>query len=190
MSNLLEFVYLKFKPALLPSPSTPPASFHSTAEPILFTPGVKSIHIGQQIEHPELYTVIIRWESVAAHDAFIASSASTEWHASLRALVDAPPVTNRVSFEGDVEGVLSAPVTEVFTAWGIEEDFLKKRMEPFARAIDQGKLDGYHAIGWGAFEQEPQDGVDIIAGPASRLILGWDSKEAHLQHKDTGSGKF
>lgn len=189
MSNLLEFITIKFKPILLPSSSSPPASFHSTVEPILSTSGVESIHIGQQIEHPELYTVVIRWDSPAAHDAFIASSASTAWHASLRALVAAPPVTNHASFEGNLDAVLSAPVTEIFTAWGTEEDFLKKRMEPFAKAVDEGKLDGYHAIGWGAFDQEAQDGVEVVAGPASRLILGWDSKEAHLQHKDVGSGQ-
>ncbi|CAM1506723.1 Fc.00g063640.m01.CDS01 [Cosmosporella sp. VM-42] len=187
MSNLLEFLFVKFKPALLPDASTPPASFKSAAEPLLKTPGVDGVYLGQHIEDPDLFIVIIRWASKAAHDAFISSSESTEWHANLRALLDAPPLQNRVHFEGNVDDVLGAPCTEICTAWGTDDGFLEERGAPFSVAVDKAGLDGFHAIGWGGFEQSPLDGADVITGPAVRLILGWDSKQAHMQHKGVGS---
>lgn len=190
MSNLLEFLFIKFKPSLLPTPTTPPASFTTTAKPLLSAPGVEALYLGPSLEQPDLFIAIIRWASPSAYSSFIASPASTEWHAALRALLSEPPLANHAVYEGDVDAVLSAPCTEVCTAWGTEDSFLAERMAPFARAVGSAGLEGFHAVGWGGFEQEDVEGVEVVTGKAVTLILGWDSKEAHLQHKGVGSGEF
>ncbi|KAF7557864.1 hypothetical protein G7046_g5952 [Stylonectria norvegica] len=187
MSAFLEFLTLKFKPSLLTDPSTPPSSVTEVASTIKAVPGVAALHLGQHIEKPELFVAVIRWESEAAHEAYHSSAVSTDVHAQLKALIDAVPLVQRVAFEGDVDSVLAAPVLEICTAWGADDDFFTARGKPFSLATDAAKLAGYHGIAYGEFEQAATDDAAVIPGKATRLILGWDTKAAHMQHKDSGS---
>jgi hypothetical protein len=60
-------------------------------------------------------------------------------------------------------------------------------MKPFAVACSEGKLAGLHGLAYGEFVQGEHEDSSVIPGRASRLLMGWDSKEAHLQHKNSGS---
>ncbi|PHH72395.1 hypothetical protein CDD83_4983 [Cordyceps sp. RAO-2017] len=56
-------------------------------------------------------------------------------------------------------------------------------MAPFAATFDPALLAGFHAVAYGPLR--------FLAGPApdgaaAVMLLGWDSREAHLAHKGDG----
>ncbi|KAJ4326570.1 hypothetical protein N0V84_003000 [Fusarium piperis] len=188
MATIFESFLIKFKPVFVTSPDSPPAAFSSVTDQLKAVPGVESVHLGHPLEKPDHWVLGVRWASRSAHDAFISSSAATEWHASLRALLaEHPIVSPAAEYTGDVGAALAAPITEFCTCWGADESFTENNMKPFAEACDAGGLSGFHGLAYGQFVQAEHENPSVIPGLASRLLLGWDSKEAHLQHKNVGS---
>ncbi|KAK2682945.1 hypothetical protein RAB80_000891 [Fusarium oxysporum f. sp. vasinfectum] len=162
MSVVFESLLIKFKPILVAHPESPPASFSSVTDHLKSIPGVESVYLGRPLEKPDYWVLGIRWASRPAYDAFVSGSAATDWHASLRALLTEHPIVSPIAeYTGRAELALHAPITEFCTCWGADETFTEDNMKPFA--------------------------VAFIPGRASRLLMGWDSKEAHLQHKNNGS---
>ncbi|KAM5383618.1 hypothetical protein ACJZ2D_001855 [Fusarium nematophilum] len=190
MAVIFESLLLKFKPALLVSPESPPASFPSVTDQLKAVAGVDSVYLGRPIEKPDFWVLGVRWTSRSAYDAFVASSAATEWHALLRALlVEHPVASPAAAYTGDAEAALHAPITEFCTCWGADETFTNDNMKPFAEACDSVAMAGFHGLAYGEFVQSEHENPAVIPGLASRLLLGWDSKEAHMQHKNVGSGR-
>ncbi|KAI5466438.1 hypothetical protein BGZ63DRAFT_131546 [Mariannaea sp. PMI_226] len=186
---LLEFVLLKFNPDLSPDVSTPPKGFFDEVVPGLkAVPGIIQLYLGQVIEDPKKWQLIIEWESKEATIAFGASEAPANLQAKLGAVLAEPPVlTELTTYTHNVEGALTAPCTEVCTCWGADEKFHEERMHPFADPVDAFGLSGYHGMARGEFDQAPNPDPSVIAGHASRILLGWDSMEAHMAHKGVDS---
>ncbi|KAF4996460.1 hypothetical protein FDECE_12433 [Fusarium decemcellulare] len=188
MSIVFESLLIKFKPILLEKPDSPPASFSSVTNHLKAVSGVDAVYFGHPLEKPGYWVLGIRWASRSAYDAFISSSAATEWQASLRALlVEHPIVSPTAEYTGDALAALHAPITEFCTCWGAEDNFTNDNMKPFAEACDSAGLAGFHGLAYAEFVQTEHENPSVIPGLASRLLLGWDSKEAHLQHKNSGS---
>ncbi|KND90129.1 hypothetical protein TOPH_05241 [Tolypocladium ophioglossoides CBS 100239] len=185
--EFVQVATLGFKPSLQPDPSHPPASFADVSAQLQAVPGVKAIYLGQQMERPATWTWAVRWASAAALDAFLASPSFTGWLASFRAVTDSY-IFSKALLRGDVGAALNAPCTEVFTAYGATDGFLESRMKPFAANVAAGHLPGHHGSAFGQFEVLTQDGVIAPDGNTVSMILGWDTKEAHLAQR--GDGKL
>ncbi|EXA53271.1 hypothetical protein FOQG_07336 [Fusarium oxysporum f. sp. raphani 54005] len=188
MSVVFESLLIKFKPILVAHPESPPASFSSVTDHLKSIPGVESVYLGRPLEKPDYWVLGIRWASRPAYDAFVSGSAATDWHASLRALLTEHPIVSPIAeYTGRAELALHAPITEFCTCWGADETFTEDNMKPFAVACEEGGLAGLHGLAYGEFVQGEHENPSVIPGRASRLLMGWDSKEAHLQHKNNGS---
>jgi hypothetical protein len=86
--------------------------------------------------------------------------------------------------------VLRAPCTEVFTAFGVEEGFAEN-VRRFVGAVDGQPPEGYRGAAFG-------EGVGLEDGnengdgeeKAVRMVIGWTSREAHLEAKGKPGGEF
>lgn len=187
----LEFVLMQINPSLMPSPSTPPPSFFSLAATLKQTPGVLALYYGQVIEDATKWQFIIRWESVAANQAFASSPALAPLQAGLAGLVASPPILSPTTeYSHGVDAALAGPVTEVCTCWGVDEGFHAENMTAFANPVDAAKLPGFNGMARAEFDQPAHPDPSVVEGHASRIILGWDSKEAHMAHKGTDSSEL
>jgi quinol monooxygenase YgiN len=187
----LEFVLVKLKPDVLDDPSTPGKAVLDLIDDLKQLPGIAHVYYGQVIEDPSKWQFILQWESVAANEAFASSDALGKLQASLGAVVAEPPVLSpTVDYTHNVDAALTAPVTEVCTCWGVDEKFHEERMHAFADPVDAFGLSGYYGMGRAEFDQPVHPDASVVDGHASRIILGWDSKEAHMAHKGTDSSEL
>ncbi|RDA95911.1 hypothetical protein CP533_5905 [Ophiocordyceps camponoti-saundersi (nom. inval.)] len=188
--SIIELITITFKPDLQPSPSSPPHSFlSSVCDQISRVPGVTSLHHGAVQERPTDWMLAVRWTSASELDAFVASAERTAWLAGLRA-ISAADVIRRLSLVGRPVEALSAPCTEVFFALGTEGDFIPARLKPFVDALEGEAMKGFHASAWGPLDVVARHGSELEApsedGSAAAMLIGWDSKEAHLAHRGDG----
>ncbi|RDA85792.1 hypothetical protein CP532_6319 [Ophiocordyceps camponoti-leonardi (nom. inval.)] len=189
-SSIIELITVTFKPDLQPSPGSPPRSFvSSVCDQIGRVPGVVGVHHGGVLERPAEWMLAVRWRSASDLDAFLASAERTAWLAGLRAVSNGDAI-RRLSLAGHPVEALSAPCTEVFFALGTEGDFIDRRLKPFVGSLEAEAMEGFHASAWGPLELvachgdeqvPPSDGLASAA-----MLIGWDSKEAHLAHRGDG----
>ncbi|KAF5019574.1 hypothetical protein F66182_8405 [Fusarium sp. NRRL 66182] len=188
MSVHFESLLIKFKPVLVQHSESPPASFSSVTDHLKSIPGVESVYLGRPLEKPDYWVLGICWASRPAYDAFVSGSDATEWQASLRALLaEHPIVSPTTEYTGRAERALQAPITEFCTCWGADETFTEDNVKPFVEACHESGLAGLHGLAYGEFVQGEHENPSVIPGLASRLLVGWDSKDAHMQHKNNGS---
>ena len=176
---------LTFRPGLQPSPNVPPAAFYDVSAQIQAMPGAKAVYLGQQMERPDHWTWAVRWASPAALDAFVASPSFAPWLTSFRQLADSYIFTKAL-LRGNLAAALDAPCTEVFTAYGASDSFLDARLMPFASAIANARLLGHHGSAYGRFDLVAQHGVDAPHGITVSLLIGWDTKAAHMAQRGEG----
>jgi quinol monooxygenase YgiN len=185
--ELIQLATLKFKPTLQQGTELP-LSFRDVCRQLQAVPGVSSTYFGEQIERPGTWTWIIRWASPAAHDAFLASPSFTNWIASFRAVVQTY-IFWKALVRGSLSATLNAPCTEVFTAYGTSDTWLEMRMKPFAENVDAGSLAGHHGSFYGQYDVLMHDTPNVPEGNTVSMMLGWDSKEAHLAERGQGKCK-
>lgn len=85
---------------------------------------------------------------------------------------------------------LAAPTTEVFTGYGAEPGF-EASVREFAARVDAERPAGYRGCAVGPV-------AEAVCGPtgggekslAVKLVVGWDSKEAHLEAKGKPGGEL
>ncbi|KAH0434608.1 hypothetical protein CcaCcLH18_05219 [Colletotrichum camelliae] len=189
--TVTEFILLSFKH---PS-SSPSAAWADVTSSLKSVPGVTSLFTGPQLEDPSRHLLVINWASPEAFSAFASSESYTPWFASLKAITatDPAPVFYKaplvsVSGAGDdddqqgQEKALRAPCTEVFVAYGVEPDFIGKTAA-FAGGLSAAEIAGFHGHAYGEVSTPLAFGAEGEKGPAVTLLLGWDSKEAHLEAK-------
>jgi hypothetical protein len=80
--------------------------------------------------------------------------------------------------------LLAAPCTEVFTAFGVEEGF-GEGAERFMRAVGANPPEGYYGAAFGEGVGDGEGGEK-----ASRMVLGWVSREAHFEAKGKPGGEY
>ncbi|WYZ34816.1 hypothetical protein EsH8_I_001092 [Colletotrichum jinshuiense] len=188
-SPVTEFITLTLRNHAT-SPDQPPAAWSDVIATLKAVPGVNALHAGHQLEDPSKTVLVVEWASPEAFSAFASSESYTPWFASLKAVASpdpAPPTFYKVPFApgSDPASVLRAPCTEVFVAYSVEPSFVGQTAE-FARGLTDGKASvaGFHGHAYGEISTPiAVAGGDGQPGPAVTLLLGWDSKEAHLDAK-------
>ncbi|KAK2004604.1 hypothetical protein LX36DRAFT_353560 [Colletotrichum falcatum] len=191
---ITEFVVLTLKNH---GSSEPPAAWSDVIGTLKSTPGVNAVYTGTQSEDPSKTVLVVEWASPAAFSEFAASESYTPWFASLKAVSAhtspgspgvAPPLFYKVPFTADSDpaAVLEAPCTEVFVAFGVDDSFVGQTAE-FVQGLTQGgaSLEGFRGHAYGAISTPlaVEGSEDEEKGPAVTLLLGWDSKQAHLDAK-------
>ncbi|KAF4808026.1 hypothetical protein CGCSCA5_v012822 [Colletotrichum siamense] len=179
--TVTEFILLSFKH---PS-SSPSAAWADVTSFLKSVPGVTSLFTGPQLEDPSRHLLVINWASPEAFSAFASSESYTPWFASLKAIAatDPAPVFFKAPLVPDEqEKALRAPCTEVFVAYGVEPDFIGKTAA-FAGGLSAAPIAGFHGHAYGEVSTPLAFGAEDEKGPAVTLLLGWDSKEAHLEAK-------
>ncbi|GJC80039.1 hypothetical protein ColLi_02877 [Colletotrichum liriopes] len=197
MANpVTEFIILTLKNHAT-SPSEPPAAWSDVTGTLKSVAGVNAVYTGTQLEDPSKTVLIVEWASPAAFSDFAASESYTPWFASLKAVSAhsspdspgvAPPLFYKVPFTADSDppAVLGAPCTEVFVAYGVDDSFVGRTAE-FAKGLTEGRgsVEGFHGHAYGEISTPlaVEGSGDGEKGPAVTLLLGWDSKQAHLDAK-------
>lgn len=111
---------------------------------------------------------------------------------SLRAI----PSTTYVSLAGKFSTappLFSAPCLEVVTFYGIDDGF-PKQVEQFVAALNDAakSMEGYHGAVYGEVAaRQPASETEEAAHGRERdvvLLIGWDSKDAHLKAKGIEGG--
>ncbi|GKT83425.1 LOW QUALITY PROTEIN: AMB domain protein [Colletotrichum tofieldiae] len=174
-----------------------PAAWSDVTGTLKSVAGVNAVYTGTQLEDPSKTVLIVEWASPAAFSDFAASESYTPWFASLKAVSAhsspdspgvAPPLFYKVPFTADSDppAVLGAPCTEVFVAYGVDDSFVGRTAE-FAKGLTEGRVsvEGFHGHAYGEISTllAVEGSGDGEKGPAVTLLLGWDSKQAHLDAK-------
>ena len=172
--------------------TSPPSTFYDVCAQLQAVPGVAAMYLGPQLEDPDSWVWAVRWATGAALDAFVASPTYTRWTAGLRAVTDSI-ASSRTSLNGcsaAAAAALSSPCTEVFTAFATDPNFLETRMRPFAKCFEREDVPGFRGAAFGQWVPVTFENAPLPVGETVGMILGWDSKEAHLAQRGEGKGIF
>lgn len=160
------------------------------------------MYLGPQLEDPDSWVWAIRWATGAALDAFVASPTYTRWTAGLRAVTDSIASSRAslsllningccsASASASAAAALGSPCTEVFTAFATDPNFLDTRMRPFAKCFEREHVPGFRGAAFGQWVPVTFENAPLPVGETVGMILGWDSKEAHLAQRGEGKGMF
>jgi len=153
--------------------------------------GYQRSYWGRQLENPNIVVWLIDWDSLAAHQTFMASQSYQPFAARLL------PLTENVHLHHFTPSVFppgiiaSAPVIEFATFYDTKPVFVGN-VRKFEGVLDQAKakgdvdVDEYLGRVWGeVIEDIAKNGASEGKGRAIRLCLGWTSKEAHMKFRET-----
>ena len=174
-------------------PSNPGAAVvASVASTLRQQDGFQEMHFGTQVESPEVLQMLFNWDSRQHHEAFIASDAYAP-HLQRCATIMAGPVDIfHVDFEpaGALSKALSAPVTEIATFY-CEGEPVKDWTSNAAKACEwlerEAKAAGYLGAAYGITHEEVE--YRGVKGKAAVIAIGWTSKEAHMEFRETQTFK-
>ncbi|CCF43954.1 hypothetical protein CH063_13509 [Colletotrichum higginsianum] len=174
---ITEFIILTLKNHAT-SPSQPPAAWSDVTDTLKSVPGVDAVYTGTQIEDPSKTVLVVQWASPEAFSAFAASESYMPWFASLKAVsAHASP---------DTPGTAPPLFYKVFVAYGVDDSFAGRTAD-FAKGLADGRasVEGFHGHAYGEISTPLawEGSGDGEKGPAVTLLLGWDSKQAHLDAK-------
>jgi len=176
------------------------------ADTITRQPGCQEINFGPTIESPDVLQMLISktlpsapllimleltelqdWDTRQSHADFEASSEYPPFMKAFGKIIAGGAQLIHVDFQpaSALTKALSAPVTEIATFYhngapsdSYVEDALK--IEPVL-----AKADGYLGAALGVtYEEVEREGVK---GKAAVLVVGWQSKEAHMAFRETES---
>jgi hypothetical protein len=186
MPELLELSSLTFKDSF----SSPPQSWIDDLKVLASTPGVIALYFGQQIENPNKYTWLARWTSQSAIDDFHKTPGFGPWATSFTAPISSYALSTCADYEGDATIPLESPCTEFFTNFGVDNEFIPKRLDPFVKVVADAKLPGLIGGVTGQFAPVAHVGVDEPEQKVAILLLGWESREAHVAEQGPGTGTY
>ncbi|GAB1311113.1 ABM domain-containing protein [Madurella fahalii] len=144
--------------------------------------GLVRAFYGQKMEDPDTSVLCTEWSSLEAAQVY-SSSSSPPLAVSLGIVMRETKAfklgTASSSFLSGVDAgrVFEAPCTEVFTAFDAEPGFMGN-CERFLAMVDGARPDGYLGGALGAVEEEEDGGKKMVG-----MVIGWTSKEAHLEAK-------
>jgi heme-degrading monooxygenase HmoA len=130
---------------------------------------------------------VIDWESKDSHRAFINSPSYGPFKARLASLMESVHLHHIP--QPDTKLIGRAPVTEVATFHDAEPGMLEN-VEKVATTLEKNKPEGFHGAIYGKVIEEivrhkDAGKKDVEGGEAVVLLIGWDSKEAHLKFRET-----
>ncbi|PVH89440.1 hypothetical protein DL98DRAFT_508503 [Cadophora sp. DSE1049] len=146
--------------------------------------GYRGSSYGRAIESPDLLMWFIDWDSIDSHIKFTNSPAYAPFKDSLSALMTAVHF-HHVPFKPFPPTILTrAPVIEFATFLDTEPHFLSN-VDKFMSGI--GTPEKCYGGAWGdSVEMDVGKHSDgSVKGKATVLLIGWESKEAHMKFRET-----
>ncbi|PHH52684.1 hypothetical protein CFIMG_001999RA [Ceratocystis fimbriata CBS 114723] len=185
MTSSLVFEYFLFE-FLEPAGSSlgyaPPESITTILHTIAAQPEIDNgaVYLGQYLESPSTWLLIVPWVS---QDAYV------EFKKSPRYAPIAEPLASKVqvlkfymtSLGPDAYPALESKCTELLTTYGVDTDYVDNGRE-FLDRMEAYGMDGYHGGAIGK-TLDPIAQAEEEKAQAACFVLGWESKEAHLDNK-------
>ncbi|KAF2144636.1 uncharacterized protein K452DRAFT_144859 [Aplosporella prunicola CBS 121167] len=208
MSGVTEITILPFQAGTNAQDKDSDAAktWRQTLEVVSRQPGFRRMSYGVQLEDPDIIQMLVDWDSIAAHQAFVDSDAYLPFHKIFEKLLSAPPSTHHVRFSAPHAPSTSATVTELVTCYfpsSYKGDFesVWSDFQSLAREHASG-LVGISS-GWVVEEVEhcslrddgsagrgrrgSLSGSDkpCPKGKAFVWAMGWERVEAHMGYRQT-----
>ncbi|EDU49368.1 ABM domain containing protein [Pyrenophora tritici-repentis] len=191
---ITEVAYLPLKPSLDLSSGEAKEVWQSTLRTIASQPGFKTGYWGKQIENPDTLQLVIDWDSLSSHQAFMSSPAYTPFLETLGdKILGGSPTLIHISFSSSPtpsSEPLSAPVTECINSFfepTYDQSHYTTQFSQFgekAAAIPGVKAIGL-AGGW-SVEKLPHENLgEGVEGNVFNVFIGWPSVEAHMEFRGT-----
>ncbi|KAL2132626.1 hypothetical protein VTI74DRAFT_3565 [Chaetomium olivicolor] len=134
--------------------------------------GFQRAFFGLKMEDPETAILATEWSSREEALGYHRSSSSPDAKETLAFV----PAAAREAWDA----AFQAPCTEVFTGFGAEEGFVAN-VGQFVRGVEGNRPEGFWGAAWGgsvALDEKGEYDGDVV-----RMVIGWTSKEAHLEAK-------
>ncbi|TVY37514.1 hypothetical protein LSUB1_G003464 [Lachnellula subtilissima] len=171
--------------------------------------GYQRSYWGRQLENPNIVVWLIDWDSLAAHQTFMASPSYQPFAARLVSLTENVHLHHFTPSVFPPSIIASAPVIEFATFYDTKPVFVenvKKFQGVLEQAKARGVADAYLGWVWGedfrskrseennglsadllppVIEDIAKNGASEGKGRAVRLCIGWTSKEAHMEFRET-----
>ncbi|KAL2122694.1 hypothetical protein VTJ04DRAFT_3149 [Mycothermus thermophilus] len=138
--------------------------------------GFQRAFFGVKMEDPDTGILATEWSNLEAARSYSASqTAATLAAKEILGFVAAGEESK------DVLAVVSAPCTEIFTAFGAEEGFVAN-VGRFVAAVDANQPEGYKG---GSFAESVDLSLESTTqqDKVVRMLIGWTSREAHIEAK-------
>ncbi|KAL9637211.1 MAG: hypothetical protein Q9164_002338 [Protoblastenia rupestris] len=178
--------------AEIENPNSPAGKvWTATLDTVSQQPGYQRAYYGRELENPSLLQLFVDWDTYEAHQDFQNDRTYAPFVKHLMTIVDGEIEMRHANFEphppsAAVSGTTS-PVTEVLTM------YLEKKDEGFSKKVGQlgevvlSKADGCRAVssGWVIEEVEHECLGKGKKGNACVMVIGWESKEKHMEFKET-----
>ncbi|KAK4044536.1 hypothetical protein C8A01DRAFT_42716 [Parachaetomium inaequale] len=144
--------------------------------------GFQRALFGVKMEDPETGVLCTEWSSAEAATSYRSSQLGTSLGAK-ETLAFAAAAGEQQQQQQQQQGwraALGAPCTEVFTAFGVEDGFAEGNVGRFVSAVGARPPEGFEGLAFGESVQGDDGGGEERA---VRMVIGWVSREAHLEAK-------
>lgn len=150
--------------------------------------GFQQVQFGMQIENPDTISLMINWDSIDSHKAFMSSSAYGPFFQSFASIIASPPKIVHADFEPSPSALaqaLAAPVTEIATFYfdGSEPSDYLSGVTKFRDVLEKEQSHGYIGSAMGITHEQDLE-KDGKKGKAAVVAIGWKSVEDHLKFRE------
>ncbi|KAM3422044.1 hypothetical protein BST61_g2420 [Cercospora zeina] len=160
------------------------------------TDGVQQIQFGMQVEKPDVFQLLVHWDSVDHHKTFMATEEYKPFLNRFLTIVGGELQMMHAKLEpsGELTKALSAPVTEIATFYfgsdGAPEGYVEG-VGKFKEIMEKEKSDGFiaAAVGLTVEDNVKSPAKKDVEGKAAVLVIGWESVEKHMQFRETATFK-
>jgi heme-degrading monooxygenase HmoA len=152
-----------------PSASSLPEAWTDRIAELKKQAGCLRVFFGRMIEDSSKGLICALWDSPSSASAVISQDKPESVGFGL----------TPTAADSDPYSWIEGPCTEIATANGLESGFLDN-MQLFLAKIDADKAKGYLGSACGK----------TLDGDMARLVIGWESREAHLEAKSIPGGEY
>ena len=170
-------------------------TWQSTLETISQQRGYQRLRYGRQLENSNVIDLLVDWDSVHSHHAFQTSKSYSSFLEQLETLTHGPIDLRHVEFEPwpptKAVGKSSAPVTEVLTAYVETQDANYATQTKSFLSILEAEAQACTGVssGWQLEQVAKNLFEEDRKGHAHVSVIGWESKEKHLEFRETSTFK-
>ncbi|PSK50446.1 hypothetical protein B9Z65_390 [Elsinoe australis] len=150
-------------------------------------PGFIESWYGGVVENDKELQMFINWNAVSDHIAFTQSPVYAEMGKHLASILGGAPsyVHYHFTSQDELKTALSAPVTETVTFYfPTETKAFEDNLTKFRGAVESEAI-GAKGYAWGWGEEEVEHEKLEGKGKALKLLIGWESVEAHMKFRET-----
>ncbi|KAK5107424.1 hypothetical protein LTR62_001285 [Meristemomyces frigidus] len=153
--------------------------------------GMQQINFGTRMEDPSQLQLMVTWDKLSSHLDFTKTEAYKPFLSKFLSIVAGEPKMMHADFQppGALAKTFAAPTTEFATFYFEGEppaDYVEKAMEcveVIRKEAGAGFLDAAVGVTHEVVEHEG------VKGKAAVLAVGWRSREAHMEFRETKAFK-